>query len=343
MAPTGCYIKRIVIPDSFPLVPSLMLVLVSAFFSGTETALFSLSRFQLRQVRQASAERFNRIRFLLDRPAALVATALLGNELSNVLLSHFTAKFYESLDFSAWAVTLVNLLTVIPIIVIAGEITPKVVGAKANIQVLRFCLAPFWWFYRISFPVRFLIEHSVNFLTRPIRRRQPVKDETVKEEDIRELLDEGKKKGAIHSVEQDIIENLFEIDDDTVAELASPLQEYIRVHQDETPKEVIEKIKRRFLPRIPVVGDDPARVVGVLYAKDLLNYISRDDSEMRVRQLMKDPLVVEPGMKVETLFRRFRQLKRHIAVIEDKQGRALGVVTMEDILEQMFGELWENH
>lgn len=272
-----------------------------------------------------------------------MATALLGNELSNVLLSHFTASFYGGLQLHAWQVTLINLLTVMPIIVILGEITPKVVGAKANLSVLRFCLAPFWWFYRLSFPVRFLLEHFVIFLTKPIRKRQPVKAETVKEEDIRLLLDEGKKKGAIHSVEQDIIENLFEIDDDKVIEIATPLHEYFRVHQDESPKAVIDKLKRNFLPRVPVVADDPTRVVGILYAKDLLNFINRDEQEMRVRDLMKDPLLVEPSMKVEVLFRRFRQLKRHIAVIEDKHGRALGVVTMEDILEQMFGELWEDH
>lgn len=320
-----------------------MLVVISAFFSGTETALFSLSRFQLRQLRQASADRFLRVRFLLDRPAALVATALLGNELSNVLLSHFTAMFYEGLQLNAWQVTLLNLLTVMPIIVILGEITPKVIGAKANIIVLRFCLAPFWWFYRVSFPVRFLLENLVNFLTKPIRKRVPKKEETVKEEDILLLLDEGKKKGTIHSVEQDIIENLFEIDDDKVLDLATPLHEFFSVRPDDTPKAVIERLKRQFFARIPVIGDQPNKVVGILYAKDLLNYINRDESEMRVRALMKEPLVVEPQVKAEVLFRRFRQLKRHIAVIEDKQGRALAVITMEDILEQMFGELWEEH
>ncbi len=320
-----------------------MLVVVSAFFSGTETALFSLSRFHLRQVRQLSSDRFNRIRFLLDRPAALVATALLGNELSNVLLSHFTAMFYEGLQLRAWQVTLLNLLTVMPIIVIAGEITPKVIGAKANLTVLKFCLPTFWWFYRLSFPVRFLLENIVNFLTRPIRRRQPKKEETVKEEDILALLDEGKKKGTIHSVEQDIIENLFGIDDDNVGDLATPLHEFFSVRTDDTPQAVIDRLKRRFFARIPVIGEEANRVVGILYAKDLLNYINRDESEMLVRDLMKEPLVVEPQLKAEVLFRRFRQLKRHIAVIEDKQGRAIGVITMEDILEQMFGELWEAH
>lgn len=321
--------------------PALTLVSFCAFFSGTETALFSLSRFQLRQLRQSHAERFHRVRFLLDRPAALVATALLGNELANVLLSHLTARYYDAWDLSHWQLALINLLTVVPVVLVLGEITPKVLGAKANLTWLSVGLTPFWWFYRLSFPFRFLIEHGVNFLTKPLRRRQPLKDETVKEEDIRLLLDEGKKKGAIHSVEQDIIENLFDIDDDKVIELASPLHEFFRVRQDETPQAVIEKLKKRFHARIPVLGDDPGQVVGILYAKDLLNFINRDESEMLVRDLMKDPLAVEPSMKAEVLFRRFRQLKRHIAVVEDKQGRALGVITMEDILEQMFGELWE--
>lgn len=321
----------------------MFLVILCAFFSGTETALFSLSRFQLRQLRQTNIERFNRVRFLLDRPAALVATALLGNELASVLLSHLTARFYDGLALKTWQVTVVNLLTVVPVMLVFGEITPKVIGAKANITVLNLFLPLFWWFYRLSFPLRFLIEHSVNLLTKPIRRRQVPKDEQVKEEDIRALLDEGKKKGAIQGVEQDIIENLFDIDDDKVSDLATPLSKCMIVHQDDSPKTVIDRLKREFFARIPVVGDHPDRVVGVLYAKDLLNYINRDEQEMRVRALMKDPLVVEPGMKAEVLFRRFRQLKRHIAVIEDKQGRTLGVITMEDLLEQMFGELWEAH
>jgi putative hemolysin len=338
-----CYILSIVLPDSFPLLPVVVLLFMSAFFSGTETALFSLSRFQLRQLRQDNASRFEQVRYLLDRPAALVATALLGNELANVLLSHLTTRFYQGFHLQTWMVTIINLVTVIPVTLIFGEITPKVIGAKANLSFLSICLNPFWWFYRISFPMRFLIEHAVNFLTRPIRGRKPLEEEVVKEEDIRLLLDEGKKKGTIHSVERDIIENLFDIDDDKAIELATPLQDCMTVKPDDTPKAVIESLKRRFHARIPVMGEQPDRVVGILYAKDLLNYISRDEKEMTVRDLMKDPLIVAPGMKVEVLFRRFRQMKRHIAIVEDKFGRCLGVITMEDLLEQMFGELWEAH
>lgn len=320
----------------------LLLVGFSAFFSAAETALFSLSRFQLRELRQKAPERFQRIRHLLDRPAALVATVLLGNELTNVLISNLLAGFYESWNLSSLWVTVLNLATVMPVIMILGEITPKVIAAKANVALSPLLIPPLWWFYKLSFPVRFLLESTVNLLTRPLRRRVDDREDNINEDDIRQLLEEGKKKGAIHSVEQDIIENLFGIDDDSVIELATPLSDCFTVHQDESPKVVIERLGRRFWARIPVRGENPARVVGILYAKDLLNYINRDEQEMTVRNLMKEPLFVEPQMKAEVLFRRFRQMKRHIAVVENKAGDAIAVITMEDILEQMFGELWED-
>jgi putative hemolysin len=330
------------LPESFPLLPAVFLITLCAFFSASETAFFSLTRFQLRQLKQKSPDVFARIRHLLDHPSAFVATVLLGNELANVFISNLLASFYQRIHFTPLMITIANLVTVLPIILIFGEITPKVIGAKANVTVASLFITPFWWFYRAAFPVRFFLEHAVEFMTRRLRKKNPKSDEPINEDDIRTLLEDGKKKGAIHSVEQDIIENLFEIDDDKVIDLATPIQECFTVRQDDSPKRVIDKLGNSFYARIPVIDDERSKkVVGILYAKDLLNYINRDEQEMTVRNLMKEPLVVEPQMKAETLFRRFRQLKKHIAVIENQSGSSLAVITMEDILEQMFGELWE--
>lgn len=327
--------------EHFPLFSVLLLVAVAAFFSATETALFSLSRFQLKQLKQKAPEKFARIRYLLDRPAALVATVLLGNELSNVFTSRLMANFYEDMQIPSLWLTIINVLTVMPIIMIFGEITPKVIGAKSNMTIATTFLAPLWWFYRISFPVRFLLEYIVNFLTKGLRKGPP-KEDQIKEEDILLLLEDGKKKGAIHRMEQDIIENLFEIDDDHVIEIATPIQNCFCVRQDDPPQSVIQKLSKHFYSRIPVYGDRKDQIVGILYAKDLLPYLHREETEMTIKNLMKEHLVVEPQMKIEVLLRRFRQLKRHIAIIENKNGTALGLVTMEDLLEQMFGELWED-
>lgn len=252
------------------------------------------------------------------------------------------ANFYRSFEFSALSVTLINLVTVLPIIMIFGEITPKILGAKSSLLMINNLITPFWYFYKFSFPVRFFIEKVVNFLTKGLRKKVQPKEDQIKEEDIRLLLEDGKKKGAIHSVEQDIIENLFEIDDDKIIELATPITDCFTVDQNDSPKNVIELLKGNFYARIPVRDGAPDRIVGILYAKDLLGYIDRDEHEMTIKNLMKEPLFVEPQMKVEVLFKRFRQMKRHIAIIEDKDGKTVAAITMEDILEQMFGELWED-
>jgi putative hemolysin len=317
-------------------------VAIAGFFSASETALFSLSRFQLRQLKQKSSERFERVKYLLDRPAALVATVLLGNELTNVFISNLIANYYEGLNFSPTLIMVFNLLTVMPIIMIFGEITPKVIGAKANIGLMPFLIPPLWWFYKLSFPLRFFLENSVMILTKPFRKKGPKAPDQINEDDIRMLLEDGKKKGAIRGKEQEIIQNVFDIDDDSVIEIATPIRDCLVVHQDDSPKSVIEKLNNNFFARIPVRSDKFDQIIGIVYAKDLLNYINRDEQEMKIRDLMKDPLFVEQSMKVEVLFRRFRQMKKHIAIVEDKQGRALAVITMEDILDQLFSELWES-
>ena len=180
----------------------------------------------------------------------------------------------------------------------------------------------------------------MDVLTKNIRKHGPANDQ-IDEEDFLILVEDGKNKGAIHSSEQDLIENVFELDDDRVVDLATPIGECFTVRQEDTAGDVIERLKKGFAPRIPVLGNGPKEVVGMLYAKDLLNHIHIDKSTTPIRQIMKPPLIIDSGMKAEALFRRFRQMKVHIAITEDFSRNETYVITMEDILEQMFGELWE--
>lgn len=325
---------------SYPILILLALLACSAFFSASETALFSLSRFQLRQLKDKHALIFARIRYLLDRPAALVATTLLGNELTNVAISHILANFYDGHFPSPAMAALVNICTAVPLILVFGEITPKIIAAKTNMSTALFVTPIVWLFYKVSLPLRWIFETVVDLLTISIRRSSPEQAQ-LKEEDFLQLLEEGKLKGAIEESEQELIENVFGIDDDKVLELSTPLYELFTVREDTPVAVILDKIRQNFFARIPVLNAQGAKVIGILYAKDLLKYIGRESDDASVRLLMKEPLVVDSNMKAEALFRRFRQLKVHIAIIENKQGRALAAITMEDILEQMFGELWE--
>ena len=326
--------------QNFPLIRVILLLLCAAFFSAAETSLFSLSRFQLRQIKQKTPKSFLKIRYLLDRPAALVATVLLGNECANVLTSNLLANYYETMAIPSYAVIAINLATVIPLILLFGEITPKVIGAKANIKTAQKLLPLLWIFYKISLPIRFLLESIVNIFTKILRMKHRPKDQ-LKEEDFLILLEDGKNKGAIESAEQELIENIFEIDDDKALEISTPLKECLLLDQEEDIHSAIEKLKKNFSPRVPVYALNSENIVGILYAKDALKYLNRDKEGVSVKNLMKDPLFIEANMKVEVLFKRLRQLKTHIAVIQDKANKPVAIVTMEDILEQMFGELWD--
>jgi putative hemolysin len=325
----------------FPLFEILSLVVIGAFFSAAETSFFSLSRFQLRQIKTRNKELFTDIRNLLDKPAALVVTVLIGNELTNVTASYVMANYYQRLNFDPLWITLCNLLTVVPIFLLFSDITPKVIGSKANMALVPYLTKPFIVLYKLLFPFRFFIEMIVNLLTRRFLTK-PTAEAQLHEEDFRELLEEGKKKGAIHSREQDLIENLFETDDDKILEVSTPIHDSFTVNEIDTCRSVIEKISGEFYARIPVL-DANGEIVGILYAKDLLNHLNRPEAKVLVREVMKEPIFVSYNMNVEALFKRLRQLKRHIAIVQDKRGRSVGIITMEDILEQIFGELWEGN
>jgi putative hemolysin len=330
-----------VLLEAPPLLPLIALLVFAAYFSAAETALFSLSRIQLRQLKQKAPKAFENARYFLDRPAGFVATVLLGNELSNLLISSLMASYFSQFNLSPFYLTVVNLITVMPLIMIFAEITPKVLGVKANVTFAQHFQGPLWLFYRLSFPIRFFLEGMVNLITRPFLRKIRMKsDPQIGEADVLSMLEEGKKKGAIHNIEHDIIENLFEIDDERVMDMMTPLTECFTVGPDELLSTVVTKLKIDFWPRIPVFDPIEKSIVGILYAKDLLKHLRSEDGVMRVKEVMKEPLVIEPFMKGEALFKRLRQMKRHIAVVVDNKDRPLGIVTMEDLLEQIFGDLW---
>lgn len=324
----------------FPFLAIFALLAIAAIFSMAETAFFSLSKVNLRELEQRSPRTFARIRHLLEQPARLVATALIGNECANVLVSNILAEYYNR-HFSSWiVVTAVNLFTALPLIVFFGEITPKVIAAQRSVTVAKLT-APFVWLsFRLFFPLRVLVEGVVNGISRIFGIRAPeigVLDET----DFLGIIEDSKSSGAIGESEKELIENIFELDDDKANDISTPIGEYFTVHRGDKVMNVIPMVKDNAIYRTPVLGDFPNEVVGVLYTKDLVAYAHREQDETPVEQLMKEPVFVEPDMPLEKVFKRLRQRRVHIAFLATDEKTVTGVITMEDILEHIFGEIWE--
>lgn len=257
-------------------------------------------------------------------------------------MASIMTSFYDK-HFDNWAqVTIVNLCTVLPLIVIFGEITPRVFALRANLKTANFVLPVVWLAYRITLPIRTVIESLVNIVLRmlPIDRKGA---EAFKEEDFLLMLEDSKSRGAIQAKEQELIENVFELDDETAKDLMRPLDSVTTVHKEEKVSTIVPIIKSTYMPRIPVMGSSPKHVVGILHIKDVIGHAHREIMDIKAKHLMKDPLVVDPDLNIEVLFKRMRQFRNHLAIVapDENAKQAIGVVTMEDVLNQVFGELWQ--
>lgn len=324
----------------FPFISIASLLLLSAIFSSSETSFFSLSKIQLKEIEKKNPKSFKGVKFLLDRPSTLITTLLIGNESANVLISNILANYYNKMLDSWWSITLVNICTALPLIIIIGEITPRVIAAKINVRAVTFLFPAVWFLYRISYPIRIFIESIVNFFAK-ITGMKYSSDLTINEDDLLEAVTESKEKGAIRESDQELIENILDLDDERVFSLCVPVNESaVFVMEKDKVVDVIPKILEHKVSRTPVIGDFPNQVVGVLYTKDLLRFSHRAEENLKVKQLMKEPFFVDVNMKVDSLFRRMRQLRTHIVFATDKEKNVVGVITMEDVLGEIFNESW---
>ncbi len=326
--------------EQFPTLGILALLIFSGFFSATETSILSLSSSNLKELKEKWQASFQRIRHLLERPSSLVATIMIGNESANVMLSNVLADYYN-IHFQSWGtIVALNLLTAVPLIILFGEITPRVFAAQANVTTIRKVIPFVWVFYKITFPLRFILELFMSIFTK-IFKVKKYTIPNVNEDDFLSIVEESKSKGAIHESEKELIENVFEFDDDKISDISIPIKDFPTVHKDTYISAILKDITPEFAPRVPVIGDFPNEIVGVLYTKDLLAHSHRPESKMKVRHIMKEPVFVEPQTPVESIFKRLRQLRVHIAFVQEEDNTVSGVITMNQILEQIFGDFLE--
>lgn len=325
----------------------------SAFLSGSEIALFSLSRFQIRSLKERSHSAYNTIRKLLADPSGILISILVLNEVINILMSsmiatltirsglgHSLAEIFGHLKLEPWLADMViSTLLTAPIILLVCEITPKVVSTRANQLVAPLTARPMHWIYSACFPFRFLLGR----LVRSISKTRQKKLMPLKEEEFMVMIEEGHEEGEIHESELELVRNVFELDDTAVSDVLTPMTRVATLPATTTIKQALAHLKKSHYSRIPVTRGNKKHVVGILYRKDLL--LSRFDAALResdsIENLTRKPLMIHPQLKLNTVFRRLKQNRTHIACVENEKGDALGIVTMTDVLSAIFEDALE--
>ena len=334
------------------------LIAFSAFLSGSEIAIFSLSRFQLRSLKENFRPIHRKIKSLLNDPSGLLITILVLNEMVNIALSSIIAHFIARSPMaipknlngtSPWTLRIfLDIAITTPIILFFCEITPKVIAAKINQLVASLAINPLSLIYSFFKPVRVSIKFFLNFLvnvtsTNEIthKRYSSRKNRILKESDFLLMLEEGHKEGAIQEIELELIQNVFELDTLFVENVSTPLSQILSLSASTTVKEALAVIRSQNYSRIPVYGNSKKDIVGILYSKDLLrSKLQEDSSAVTLATLMRKPFFVSTGMKLSALFRKFKQQKIHMAIVKNVSGEATAIVTMSDILESLFEDLF---
>jgi putative hemolysin len=346
-----------------------LLLVVSAFASSSETAFFSLNRFQLRRIKERYRRSYDLIRHLLARPSRLLIMILVLNELVALAFSSLVTEQLSSRvgDEAAWyKTTLLSMAITIPILLLVGEMTPKIVAAKMNRVVAMINSRPLSLLYKLGFPFLWLMDKGIGFLLRKLKAegRDPLSKtmSILSEEDFMLLMEQGHREGTVDQSERKLIKNVFEFDDSTVSEVMTPIGTAFMVAASSRVADALPEIRLQKFSRIPVYHRSRRNIVGILYLKDLLALRNHPElAQLDVKSIMTRAMFVGPNMRLSVLFRRFKEAKTHMAVVvnpaaharleehytrsraeapaDEAPEEAIGVVTMEDVLESIFGEI----
>jgi len=317
----------------------ILLLGFSGFFSSSETAMFSLNSVQLEQMRQAGNPNIGLIERLLHEPRRLIVTILIGNEFVNVAASVISAAMVIQL-FGAEN-KLLNLLIMIPILLVIGEITPKTLAIRNNIAFASFESRPIAMFARIITPIRWAVRIVSEWITTLLIGKERSPGNIITEDMVRTLAHEAVGDGVLDHTEARFIDRIFELGEKTLEDLLTPRVEINFIPVDSPSSEILRVLQQTRQSRFPVYGEHRDDIIGILHTRDLLNFDlgQLEADRKRFLRLLRRPYFVPESKPALELFDSFRETKRSFALTVDEFGGITGLVTMEDLLECIFGDI----
>jgi putative hemolysin len=278
---------------------------------------------------------------LLSRPRRLIATLLIGNEVVNVSVSALLAAMAPTLypGRSEVELALLTTFTALPILLLLGEITPKTVAIKTAGTWSRAVAWPLWLFSVLVTPIRSVVLLIADVILRPLggsTRQGILRD--LSEDEFRSLVDAGSAEGAVDARERRFIHRVFEFGDKTVGQVMEPREKIFALSYDLPLSRLAGEVAERGYSRVPIYRKSLDHVRGILLAKDLVVQ-TVVPGHRRLGDLLHEPLFVPHTLRVERLFRLFKQRRIHMALVVNEYGKLIGLVTMEDLLEELFGEI----
>ncbi len=325
--------------DIFQLVFLVILLLLSAFFSSAETALTTVNRIRMRTLAEDGDKRAERVLRITDDSGKMLSAILIGNNIVNLSASSIATSLAIELWGSVGAGIATGILTFL--ILIFGEISPKTLATIYSERIALTYSAAIELLIKILTPVIFLINKlSMGFLL--LMRVDPkAGEQQLTEEELRTIVDVGKESGVLETEEHEMINNLFDFGDAQAKEVMVPRIDMTFANIASTYDELIEIFQEDKFTRLPVYEDTTDNVVGILNMKDLLLY--KDKAHFCIRDIMREPYFTYEHKNTAELFMEMRKSSISLAIVLDEYGATAGLITLEDLLEEIVGEIRDEY
>lgn len=322
----------------YHIITLLILLFLSAFFSGSETSLFSLSKIRVKRLRVENVKNSDIVESLLNKPTELLITILIGNMFANISASTIAASFSIRMWGEAGVGISIGVMTII--VVIFCEIMPKIIAIK-NAKRFSLFVSPFIRiFSQLVFPIRWVLSGLTEGMLSFFGARLKKTETGITKDELESAIKVGySKEGILDKEEAEMMGDVLQLSDKKVEDVMVQYQNIVSFPVTMSLEEMCIAIKEAELSRIPVYERKRMNILGILYAKDLLKRKLEHPQDAGIKELLRKPFYVMKNMRVSLLLHEFRTRKIHLALVNNEKDRLVGLVTLEDLLEEIIGDI----
>lgn len=325
-----------------------LLLLCSAFCSGTEIAYTSLSKLKLRKENEKPSRIQRLVNYIYNHYENALSTILIGNNLVNIAATSVATVIAVNLAdtvlkgiLSDDAVSSVVTVVMTVLILIIGEITPKMIARRCSEKFASLAAVPLIVLMVVFFPAVWLTGLVVKLFSLMWRNGKD-QEVTITEEDLETILDTAEDAGVIDENETELLQSALEFSDLSAADILTPRIDVVGFEISDSLEHVLEVINETQFSRYPVYERTVDHVVGILYVKHLLKELA-ERKDVKLEEMLLEPAFIPKSMNLHGIMNEFRKTRTHMAVVADEYGGITGIVTMEDVLEQLVGEIWDEN
>lgn len=332
-----------------------ILIAINAFFAATEIALISLNEKKVKAKAEDGDKKAVKMLKMIEEPTRFLSTIQIGITFAGFLGSAFAADNFaerlsayigKTLEISEKNLSAVNSLSVVVITIILsfftlvlGELVPKRVAMRNKEKLAELFCGFISFLASVLRPIIWLLTISTNAVLRIFGIDPNEKEETVSEEDIVIMLDAGADEGTIDEDDIEYIKNVFKLDKMTAEDVMTPRKSIVSIDNETTDEEILKIIEEEGYSRMPVMDDENENIIGIFYVRDFL--LKRTNKNFKRKSVIQQPVFVPESVHLDTLFKDMQKERFHMAVVVNEYGEVSGIVTMEDILEELVGEIWD--